>query len=158
MRVSTTAYANEGIGASIASLPLHQTTNVRVEAFGRDVFLFLNNSYDSMVTVSAERVYGEATLYVSDPWYPPALASIGSIQMKSISSLSFKERAASDFNGLLSQLAVYEKTTVPANYSLSFDITPTDYVSRSASIIRYSQDKTDNGKGGRIPGMYLTNN
>ena len=66
------------------------TINIRVEAFGRALLLFFNNTFDSMVTVSADRISGAATLYISDPWHIPASASIGSIRMKSISSLSFK--------------------------------------------------------------------
>ena len=91
MRVATANNTNDGIGASIASLPLNATTNVRVEAFGRDVLLYLNNTLDSKVTVSADRISGAATLYISDPWYTPASASFGSYQMKSITALTATE-------------------------------------------------------------------
>jgi hypothetical protein len=87
VRVSTTANGNDGTD-SIAALPLHATTNVRVEAFGRDVYLYLNNTLDTMITLSADRIFGPATLYVSDPWYTPASASIGSIYMNSLSALT----------------------------------------------------------------------
>ncbi len=150
MRVATTTNTNEGIGASTASLPLNATTNVRVEAFGRTLLLFFNNTFDSMVTVSADRIFGAATLYISNPWYAPALASISSIQMKSISSLSVSTAGA--FNGLLTKLAVYETTTVPANFSLSFDIKPLGVSLYQTNIIHYSMDNTDMGPGGRIPG------
>ena len=121
MRVATATNGNDGIWASIASLPLNATTNVRVEAFGRDVLLYLNNTLDTKVTVSSDRISGAATLYISDPWYIPASASFGSYQMKSITALTVP---ASNFNGPLSQLAVNEKTTVSANFALSFDIIP----------------------------------
>jgi hypothetical protein len=62
---------------------------------------------------------------------------------------------ASNFNGLLSQLAVNEPTIVPANFALSFDIKPIGTVSGFGSIIHYTQDKTDLGPKGRIPGMNL---
>jgi hypothetical protein len=91
VRVATATNTNDGIGASIASLPLNATTNVRVEAFGRDVLLYLNNTLDSKVTVSADRISGAATLYISDPWYTPASASFGSYQMKSITALTATE-------------------------------------------------------------------
>ena len=67
VRVATTANVDEGIWGSIASLPLNATTNVRVEAFGHDVFHYLNNSLDSMVTLSANRISGEATHYYPNP-------------------------------------------------------------------------------------------
>ena len=154
MRVATATNRDDGIGGSIASLPLNATTNVRVEAFGRDVLLYLNNTLDAKVTVSADRISGEATLYVSNPWYTPASASFGSYQMKSITALT---APASKFNGLLSQLAVNEKTTVPANFALSFDIKPFGTVSDWASIIHYTQDNSNAGPKGRVPGMYLAN-
>ena len=150
VRVATTTNVNDGIWASISALPLNATTNVRVEAFGRDVFLFLNNSVDSMVTVSADRIFGEATLYVSDPWHSAAPASVGSIQMKSITGLS--EVAGRDFSGSLWKYAVRERTTVPANFALSFDIKPFKISPEWTSIIHYTKDKTNAGPGGRIPG------
>ena len=153
MRVATATNRDDGIGGSIASLPLNATTNVRVEAFGRDVLLYLNNTLDAKVTVSADRISGEATLYVSNPWYTPASASFGSYQMKSITALT---APASKFNGLLSQLAVNEKTTVPANFALSFDIKPFGISSDWTNIIHYSKDKTDGGAGGRMPGIVFS--
>jgi hypothetical protein len=132
---------NEGIASSILSLPLNATTQVRVEAVGRDVFLFINNTFDSMVTVSADRIFGEATLCVSNPWNTPASASIGSIQMKSISSLSVS--TAKDFNGLLTKFAVYETTIVPANFTLSFDIKPYKSSSRWTSIMQFSDSRRE---------------
>ena len=93
VRVATTANNNDGIESSVASLPLNEITNVRVEAFGRTVFLFLNNKLDSMKTLSADRISGAATLYISDPWYSPANADIGSIKMETLVS-----KAASIFN------------------------------------------------------------
>jgi len=153
VRVATTADVDDGIWGSIKSLPLNTTTNIRVEAFGLDVFLYLNNSLDSMVTVLAERISGAAFLYDSDPWWPSAQASISSIQMKSLSTMLFK--SASNFNGQLSKLAVYETTFVPANFSLSFTIKPFGTVSELASIIHYCKDKIDLGIGGRMPGKFL---
>jgi len=144
---------NAGIFASIGSLPLNTTTIVRVEAVGQEVFLFLNNSFDTMASLSANRISGAATLFVSNPWQPPALATVGSIKMKSISALTVT--AASVFNGRLSKFAVYERTSVPANFALSFNITPSEISSEWTSIIHYSKDKTNMGPGGRMPGMFI---
>jgi len=126
-----------------------------VDAFGRDLFLFLNNTFDSMATVSADRISGEATLYISDPWYASAVADIGSIKMESFSS--FPQIGDSGaFNGPLSKLVVIESITVPPNFSLSFSIKPHDTVSGGlASIIHYSGDQTDLGARGRMPGTYF---
>lgn len=148
MRVATTANVNEEIRASGRSLPLNATTNIRVEAFGRDVFLYLNNSLDTMVTVSADRISGEATLYASNPWHTTASVSIGSIQMT-----PFSFNPASNFKGPLSMLAVYRNTFVTANFALSFDIKPFGTVSDLASILYYR--KSDMGSAAGIPGIVL---
>ncbi len=152
MRVATLTNKNNGIGSSISSLPLNATTNVRVEAVGREVLLFLNNTFDSKIIVSADRIFGEAFLYASDPRYTPASASIGSIQMKSISSLSVS--IAKDFSGLLTKLAVYEATIVPANFALSFDLKPFGIDSSMTSILTYTNYIHPRSIGG-FPGMTL---
>jgi hypothetical protein len=156
VRVATTAGSNSGIFSSVKALPLHTTTNVRVEAFGRDVFLFLNNTFDSMTTVSANRISGEASLYISDPWYAPAVADIGSIKMESISALSISGTSGI-FNGRISKYSVYESTTVPPNFSLSFSIKPHENFSDWTNIIHYSGDQTDLGIRGRMPGTSFKN-
>ena len=153
MRVATLNNVNAGIFASIVSLPLNATTNVRVEAVGREVFLFLNDSFDTMATVSADRIFGEATLFAPNPWSTAALATIGSIQMKSILKKSFY--IADTLHGPLSTFAVQEKTYVPPNFSLSFDIKPLKLISELSSIIHYCKT-TDMTVGGRMPGILLT--
>ena len=150
VRVATQTITDEGIVSSNASLPLNAITKVRVEASGRDVFLYLNNTLDTMITVSADRIFGVASLYVSNPWQPPALATIASIQMIPFSTRSFIP--ASNFNSRLSQLAVYEATTVPTNFALSFDIKPFGTVSELASIIYYRKSDMGSAAGG-IPGI-----
>ena len=68
-------------------LSLNQNTNVWVVASGNTVTLYLNNAQNpESVTIGSQftRASGPATLYVSNPWSTPALASIGSIQMTPI--------------------------------------------------------------------------
>ena len=74
---------------SITPLPLHQTTHVRFEALGSDIVLFLNYTADNAETLYGVRHSGKAALFVSSPWYPSALAIIGSIQMTPISTFSY---------------------------------------------------------------------
>ena len=50
------------------------------------------------------------------------------------------------------------KTTVPSNFALSFDITPMGLVAGWSSIIHYTQDNSDAGPKGRIPGIPLSTN
>ena len=156
MRVATLTNVNAGIFASIRSLPLNATTNVRVEAFGLEVFLFLNNSFDSMCTVSAPRISGEATLFAPNPWSTAALATIGSIQMNETLKQTLYI-ASSAFNGPLSKSAVQENSVMRPNFVLSFDIKPSGKVSSMASIIHFvGSGSLDLGLLGRMPGMIFT--
>jgi hypothetical protein len=75
--------------------------------------------------------------------------------MNSLSALSVS--TAKVFNGLLTKLAVYETTTVPANFNLTFKIKPIRAFGSLANIIHYSKDKTNAGPEGQIPGMSLPN-
>jgi hypothetical protein len=156
VRVATLNNGNEGIFASGRSLPLNATTNVRVEAFENEIFLFLNNSFDTMASLSADRIFGAATLFAPNPWSTAALATIGSIQMNE----AFKTLyiASSAFNGPLSKSAVQENSYVPPNFALSFDIKPSKKVSSMASIIHFvGSESVDLGLFGRMPGMIFTN-
>ena len=67
---------------------MNAKTNVRFEAVGTEIRLFLNNTLDGFATVSGERYSGAATVFVSDPWYTPASALISSIKMTAISRTS----------------------------------------------------------------------
>ena len=149
--MATVNNVNDGIYASTKALPLNAKTSVRFEAVGRDLLLFLNNTLDSIATVSGDRYSGAATVYVSGPWGAPASARIASIKMSAITALT--STPVSAVNGPLSNGIAFEKTTVPANFALSFDITPTGTVAGWSSIIHYSGDTSDVGKLGRIPGM-----
>ena len=73
----------EGIFGS-SSLPLNSRTSVRVEAVGKYLMMFLNNTLDRMVAVNGTRLYGNATAMLSNPWFPAAPASISHIRMSSL--------------------------------------------------------------------------
>ena len=90
---------------------------------------------------------------ISNPWAPAALASISKINMTSISSITGSGRSLSDFSGPISKGSLIGKAVVPADYAISFDITPTGLVSDLSSILHYTQDYSNIGLQGRIPGM-----
>ena len=105
------------------SLPLNASTSVRIEAVGRDVFVLFNNSLVAFMTTQGDRIAAQnATLLVSDPWYPPAPATISGFSMTAITALS--SRPLAQFNGVVSLGSAYEKTFVPQDYALSFNFTP----------------------------------
>ena len=110
----------------------------------------MNDTLDYAVQLSSQRVYGEAILYVGDPWHPSAGASISPIIMEPICELTHDpiHNTASP----LSRLLTFTKTTIPENYSLSFDFTTTNTSSVWSNILQYTKDNTNAGPGGRIPG------
>ena len=156
VRVATNASSNDGISSSYAALPLNCVTNVRVEALGRQLHLYLNNTLDSAIFLSGDRVYGDAILYVSDPWHPAAIGTISPIELDQICELT--QDAVHTSTSTLSRFLTFNRTTVPENYSLSFDITPTGISSVWTNILHYTKDNSDGGAaGGRMPGkIFLT--
>ena len=150
IRVATTANSNDGLESS-ANLPVNATTNVRLEAVGRELMLFFNNSFDAYTALSADRISGNATVYVSDPWHLPASANLAGIKMtekKIITAIP----PVSAVNGALKKGSGLEKTVVPADYALSFDITPLGVIHHWGSIIHYSGDELNYSPKGRMPG------
>ena len=87
IQFSTSATSNQGINSTNA-LPVNQQTSIRIEAVGREVRLFCNNALNSTVVLSADRIFGDATLYVANPWDTPATGTISPIAMTSISQFS----------------------------------------------------------------------
>ena len=142
VRVASTVNTNATINAP--ALPLNQQTTVRVEAVGREVFVFYNSSLVAIKMVTGERISGNAKLYVSDPWYSPAKAKISTIQMTPISE--FSSRPIADYSGPILTGVAYEKTYVPEDYAISFNITPFDISVGKCSIIHYTQDNTPRGR------------
>ena len=149
--MATTTYVNEGL-ESITNLPLQAKTNVRIEAVGKDIALFLNNTFEGNARVSADRISGDATVYVSDPWHPSASVNLGNIKMTEINGETSTARPVSAINGALKQGSALEKTTVPADYALSLDVTPLRVDQHWGSIIHYSGDNSNIGPKGRMPG------
>ena len=139
--------------SSVQPLPLNSITNVRLEVLGLKSYLFLNNTYNAILTsLSMKKDNQPAILYVSDPWTRPSKANIDSVELNGISAISPLPRSMV-FNGPLSRLAVPEENTiVPINYFLSFDITPTR-TTHWGQIIQYSGTRGDGGLRSRMPGI-----
>ena len=123
-----------------------------MEAVGNAIFLFLNNKLDSTITVTGKRQFGDATLYVSAPWYNPALATVENVKMKNITEITTGfEIGDSNLNyseqSTISKNRIGLKTIVPLNYTLSFNIKPRTQVREWGSIVKY-------GSGyGHCPGI-----
>lgn len=155
VKMATTSDPNESITAP--SLPLNEITRVRVEAVGQEVFVFYNTSLVAIKMVTGKRFSGIATVMISNPWpwYDPAKAKISSISMIAISN--FSSRSIGDFAGPISKGVAYEKTYVPPDFALSFNITPTGLASAESdsNIIRYTQDNIKFGPRAFLPGKCI---
>ena len=78
--------------------------------------------------------------------------------MTSISSITGYGRSlAANFNGTISKGVLIEKTFVPADYAMTFDIIPTGLVSgeSESNIVRYIQDTSRWCPGRFMPGKYF---
>jgi hypothetical protein len=132
------------------SLPLNCATRVRVEAVGSDVAIFYNDTIAGFRTFGRERYSGE--MKVEAPIL--ASASISFIQLASISKISLLSNLSiSEYSGPIAPGTVIEKTFVPADYALSFSITPHNSGhddNAGPGIIQYQM-----GKGAAIQGSFI---
>jgi hypothetical protein len=117
------------------------------------LMIFLNDSFEGFAKLSRDRISGDATVYVSSPWNPPAIAKVSGIKMAELKSFT---APVSRVNGVLKKGLAVEMTTVPADYALSFNITPLGVVSGWSSIIHYSGDGSNQGAKGRMPAIGFT--
>lgn len=70
-------------------LPKGEVSHVRVEAIGREVRLYVNNTLASNpAQLPTDRAFGASTLYVASPWEPVANAKIGQIDLVPITKFS----------------------------------------------------------------------
>ena len=140
-----------------AKLPLDQKTNIRLEVFGRQARLYLNGTFDSALELAVDVPFGRANLIVpqfhSKPSRtdPSARGSIGLISIKSISEFTPQPTNVHTTTSVIRPFLTNTKTTVPQNFSLSFNITPTAIENELTNILHYTQDGTDDGPVGRIP-------
>lgn len=136
------------------SLPLRATTNVRIEAIGREVRIILNGTIDSRIALSSDRftiTKPKPMLYVSSYTrvHKPAVANIGSIEMNQISTFSV------DAPTNLIQGFVSKTIDVPQNYSLSFDIRPSHMLNGWSNILHYYENNARDRQGAKMPGTFL---
>jgi len=98
-------------------------TQIRVEVYGRDVYLFLNNTLDGYVQTLSDPIAGSvgpASLFLADTCNPPANAVLKSIAMQPLSSPSYVQQ---ERDAPLVPLGYFNKTILPENYSMSFSLT-----------------------------------
>ena len=104
----------QGIFMSYSELKIDATTNVRVEAIGRELRLYLNNQLDSVAFLAAPRVLGD-----SDSANPAPFTIVTSVY--SISKFANKLHTTTS---AISRFLTYNSTLIPQKFFISFDVTP----------------------------------
>lgn len=129
---STTVNSMEGF--EVGQLTQNVNTTVKIQAIGKTVSVYYNNSLIRSHTLKGFRYYGPALLYSSSPWQIPANAYVSGIQMLTIAS----------------------KVVVPKDYRLTFQITPFGRMPDYGSILHYTMDGQNIGPQSRVPGIWFT--
>ena len=140
------------------ALPTNGFHPVRLEAIGREMRLFVYDILDSVATLPFDRIYGNSKLYISHPWFSPANASVVSFKSTiydalGLDPLSKFTTSVHTTTSAIRPYLTYNKTTVPQNYALSFNITPSAAIGgTNANILQYTKDGTNTGTGRFMPG------
>jgi len=83
-------------------------------------------------------------LYVSDPWYPAADASVRSVRYSRINAFEIQK-------GNL----INDQLSISTGFTLSFNIQPSRTVPGWSSIIHVTETGTNGGAGGRHPAVFF---
>ncbi|KAJ3318302.1 hypothetical protein HDV06_000586 [Boothiomyces sp. JEL0866] len=151
-RFGTTTNSNGGFTS--AALPFNQTSKIRLQVLGNNVFYSVNGTVTQVYILDGVRSSGPAYFYLSDPWYAPANALIGHYRLKEINHLRDMNMPTGTFQ--LSE-GYRGQVNVPNNFSVSFDITPLGSVASWSSIAHYTVDDADMATAGsRMLAIWFT--
>jgi hypothetical protein len=134
VRVDTLTALSQGIWES-PKLPINCKTKVTVQLKGRIMALFYNETSVSFATLPSKSISGRAALYVANPWYSPAKAIIGNIELNPITDFSFPFDLTSSFTLAPRFMGRYK---VPLDYQLSFDLIPTGIEPGRGNILHFT--------------------
>jgi hypothetical protein len=138
-------------------IPIGFTSRIQYNVVGDKVDLIINGTVCNFMTLPGEPFTGNGYLHISNPWSPPANATISNVKMVPISSLTpllSLERPVIETPTKISPRP-FGKVYVPANFSLSFDITPKGTVYVHGSILHFTGNGKDNS---RLPGIWFNPN
>jgi hypothetical protein len=144
------------------------TTNVRIHYHERLLMIYFDDTYEGSVSFSADRASGSATMYISDPWYTPANAQLNDLTLV---DTSLTENEASAISALstattegvvvsLSECTIqfntnYGEVAMPADFEISFDITPRATDANWANIVHFTQGGDYGTPGERMPAIWF---
>jgi hypothetical protein len=86
IRFSGIGYSNEGINSS-KSILIGFTSNIKINAIGRNAELLVNGTFVSSVELPGTRTTGTSILHISEPWYDPARAFISNVNMVPLNNM-----------------------------------------------------------------------
>jgi hypothetical protein len=69
-------------------LPTNATTQVQVNTYGVYIEVLLNCTVTQYMALPSARTTGPAVLHISDPWCPPANATISNVSLLHMSRLN----------------------------------------------------------------------
>lgn len=143
---------NQFPGLTSKPLPIGQTTQVTINAIGSVVQVLFNKTAVGLQVLKCDRVYGKAVIYVSDPWYPAADATVKNLFIRATDQFLIPEVS----NNWRLSPSTFGIVNVPVDYSISFTITPKSVLNEWGSIFHVSHDGHDLGsKGTRMPAMWF---
>jgi hypothetical protein len=151
VRVGSDKAGNGGVDT--VGLPMNQTTTVLLQALGKDVYVYFNNTLAGYYEAPGTRFSGEAFHYISNSWYKPAVGRLQGVKMTSTNQWVNSQSLSLQSTGSFAVQPSYKgKVVVPYNYTLSFKVTPTGTSDAWTNVLHYSRDNTD---GSRMPAVYV---
>jgi hypothetical protein len=133
-------------------IPIGFTSRIQYNVVGDKVDLIINGTVCNFMTLPGEPFSGNGYLHISNPWSPPA--NVKMVPISSLTPLLSLETPLMETPTLISPRP-FGKVYVPANFSLSFDITPKGTVYVHGSILHFTGNGKDNS---RLPGIWFNPN
>jgi hypothetical protein len=116
------------LGFTNVLLSTNATTQVQVNTVGLYIEVLLNGTVTQYMALPAARTTGPAVLHISDPWCPPANATISNVSLLPI-SISLQTPLI-ETPTVLSPRSL-GKVNIPNDFSLSFNLNPKGIIAES---------------------------
>lgn len=154
-------------------LPINVSTRVTLRAQGRDVQILFNGTSVLSATAPADRPFGKASFYASDPWNPPIKGTIQKYSLTAYAAPAASLQAISK-PALIPPVVLVARpvvavaaatpvaqskpvdVVVPQDYEIDFIVTPRELVANWSNIVHYTSSGKDCCDGGdRIPAIWF---
>lgn len=146
-RFSTISGTTDGFD-SVKSLPIGSETKVTISVFGSLFQLYLNGTSAQNITLSSQRRFGNAYLYISNQWQASAIAILNNFLLTPLYHNQMEPNFAPNAT---SQATLF----VPVNYKLSCIIIPLANHSQLSNAFFFSQNQYDMGPSSMMPSLWF---